>query len=293
MTIVVVGDAGMDVLVRHAGPVTPGTDQPASTRTAIGGAGANTCAWLARLGAAAVLVGRVGDDPAGRLVAGELAAAGVECALTVDQDAGTCWVVVLVDGQGQRAMLSDRGAGRRLRPDDLPSALLGRAGHLHLSGYVLLDPASRPAGRAMLAACRAAGLTTSVDPQGAVPVTDVADFLDLVGDVDLLLPNADELAMLTGSAEPESATGLLDVVGAVAVTMGAAGACWVDRDGVLVEPAERVECVDTTGAGDAFNAALLHARLGGAAPGAALRAGVAAGTAAVRFVGAQPPVRRR
>ncbi|HEX3647354.1 MAG TPA: PfkB family carbohydrate kinase, partial [Pseudonocardiaceae bacterium] len=145
MTIVVVGDAGMDVLVRHTRPIEPGTDQPAGVRTAIGGAGANLCVWL---GADAALVGRVGDDPAGRLVAAELAAAGVECVLTVDPDAGTCWVVVLVDEHGQRAMLSDRGAGRRLRAGDLPAALLARARHLHLSGYVLLDPASRAAGRA-------------------------------------------------------------------------------------------------------------------------------------------------
>jgi sugar/nucleoside kinase (ribokinase family) len=291
--IVVVGDAGMDVLVRHTRPVTPGTDQPAGVRTTIGGAGANTCAWLASLGATPTLVGRVGDDPAGRLVAGELTAAGVTCVLAVDPAAGTCWVVVLVDGHGQRAMLSDRGAGRRLRPADLPPGLLAGARHLHLSGYVLLDPASRPAGTAMLAAARAAGLTTSVDPQGAVPITDPADFLDLVRGVDLLLPNTDELVTLTGSPEPGSATALLAAVGAVAVTRGAAGASWVDEDGVLTEPAERVECVDTTGAGDAFNAALLHARLAGSSPREALRAGVTAGTAAVRFVGAQPPVRRR
>ncbi|HEY1569842.1 MAG TPA: carbohydrate kinase family protein [Pseudonocardiaceae bacterium] len=291
--IVVVGDAGMDVLVRHTKPITPGTDQPADVRTAIGGAGANTCAWLARLGATPTLVGRVGDDPAGRLVAGELTAAGVECVLAVDPEAGTCWVVVLVDGHGQRAMLSDRGAGRRLRPADLPPGPLADARHLHLSGYVLLDPASRPAGTAMLAAARDAGLTTSVDPQGVVPITDPAGFLDLVRGVDLLLPNADELVTLTGSPEPESATALLDAVGAVAVTRGAAGASWVDDDGVLTEPAERVECVDTTGAGDAFNAALLHARLAGSSPREALRAGVTAGSAAVRFVGAQPPVRRR
>jgi sugar/nucleoside kinase (ribokinase family) len=292
MTIVVVGDAAMDVLARHHHPVTPGTDQPADTRAAIGGAGANLCAWLAGLGADAALVGRVGDDPAGRIVTAELSAAGVECALTVDPAAGTCWVVVLVDGQGQRAMLSDRGAARRLRPTDLSAELLARARHLHVSGYVLLDPASRAAGTAMLATARAAGLSTSVDPQGGVPITDPAGFRELVRGVDLLLPNAAELATLTGSAEPGSAVELLGVVGAVAVTMGAAGACWIDRDGVLAEPARRVECVDSTGAGDAFDAALLHARLSGAPPREALRAGVAAGTAAVGFVGAQP-IRRR
>jgi sugar/nucleoside kinase (ribokinase family) len=283
--IIVVGDTALDVLARHHGPVVPGGDQKADIRTALGGAGANTAAWLAHLGASAILVGRVGDDPAGRQATAELTTAGVRCAHVVDPTAPTCGVVVLVDGQGQRTMLSDRGAAARLAATDLPPALLADAAHLHLSGYVLLDESSRPAGLHLLAAARAAGLTTSVDPQVAAPI---GGFIDLVDGVDLLLPNTDELAALTGSAEPGSATGLLGKVGAIAVTRGAAGACWVDRNGVVAVPAERVECVDSTGAGDAFDAATLIAWLAGAAPEDVLRAGVSAGTKAVQQVGAQP-----
>jgi sugar/nucleoside kinase (ribokinase family) len=281
--IVVVGDAGLDVLARPGGPIAAGSDTRADVRTTLGGAGANTSAWLARLGAAPTLVGRVGDDPAGRQVEAELTAAGVRCALTVDPREHTCCVVVLVEG-GQRTMLSDRGAGRRLVPTDLPS--LTGARHLHVSGYVLLDESSRAAGTAMLAAARAAGLTTSVDPQAGAPLTDIG----LVRGVDLLLPNTAELAALTGSADPDSARALLGDVGAVVVTRGAAGASWIDGDGVVDVPADQVECVDSTGAGDAFNAGLLAARLTGATPVTALQAGVAAGTSAVREVGAQPGV---
>lgn len=288
--LLVVGDAGLDVLARHDGHVTPGSDQSAQVRTTPGGAGANTAAWLAHLGERPVLVGRVGDDPAGRQVEADLTAAGVTCALAVDAEAPTCCVVVLVDGGGQRTMLSDRGAGGRLRADDLPAALLVDAGHLHLSGYVLLDERSRGAGLAMLAAARAAGLSTSVDPQTAAALPE---FRRWVRGVDLLLPNAAELAVLTGSPDPESARTLLADVGAVAVTAGADGAAWVDRDGVVEVPAERVECVDSTGAGDAFDAGALVAWRAGASGRDVLLAGVRAGTAAVRRVGAQPPVRGR
>jgi sugar/nucleoside kinase (ribokinase family) len=284
--IVVVGDAGLDVLVKHDGPVEPGGDRKADVRTALGGAGANTAAWLARNGVPVTLVGRVGDDPAGRQVTAELTAAGIRTALAVDPGEHTCCVAVLVDEHGQRTMLSDRGAGTRLRDTDLAPELLAAAGHLHLSGYVLLDESSRAAGTAMLAAARAAGLTTSVDPQTAARLPG---FLDLVRGTDLLLPNTAELAALTGSTDPESAAALLDRVGAVAVTMGAAGACWVDVHGIISIPAEMVDCVDSTGAGDAFNAATLAARQAGLAPREALRAGVTAGTAAVRYIGAQPP----
>lgn len=288
MTVLVVGDAGLDVLARHDGPVAAGGDGRAEVTTAPGGAGANTAAWLAREGVDVVLVGRVGDDPAGRQVRAELEGDGVRCVLTVDRDSRTCCVIVLVDGTGQRTMLADRGAAAHLCATDLPRALLDGAGHLHLSGYVLLDETSRAAGLAMLAAAREAGLTTSVDPQAAALIADPAAFLADLRGVDLLLPNTDELAALTGSTEPASAADLLGSVGAIALTRGADGACWVDADGIVCVTGEEALCVDTTGAGDAFDAGALAAWLAGRPPAEVLRAGVRAGGAAVGRLGARP-----
>lgn len=268
-----VGDLAVDVLVTPAAPAVPGADVPARIRTVAGGAGANTAAWLAHLGAAVTLVARVGDDAAGRGAAADLP--GVDLVLAVDPDEPTATVVVLLDGD--RTMLSDRGAAARLSPADLPS--LDGADHLHLSGYVLLDPSSRAAGLAALAAARAAGVSTSVDPQAAPALT--REFRDWVRGVDLLLPNADELAAL----------GSVPEVGAVAATDGARGATWTDPHGSWSVPAPVVEVRDPTGAGDAFDAGLLRAWLGGATRQDALRAGCAAGASAVRARGARPPRR--
>jgi sugar/nucleoside kinase (ribokinase family) len=189
-------------------------------------------------------------------------------------------VVLLADGD--RTMLSDRGAAARLAPADLPS--LDGADHLHLSGYVLIDPASRAAGRAALARARAAGLSTSVDPQVA-PALDPA-FVDDVRGVDLLLPNAAELAALGGVAA------LRDMAGAIAATDGPRAARWTDRHGTWTVHPPRTDVVDPTGAGDAFDAGLLVAWLSGSGPEAALRAGCAAGTAAVGQLGAHPTARQ-
>jgi len=278
--IAVVGDAALDVLARAGTLPAPGGDVRASIAIRPGGAGANTSAWLAALGADPVLIARIGADTAGEQVRGHLAAAGVGTALVTDHVAPTATVVVLVDGAGQRAMLADRGAAGRLAPADI--AVPAGARHLHLSGYVLLDRSSRAAGQAALAAARAAGLTTSVDPQAAALLTDPAGFLDQVRGVDLLLPSAGELAALGG------ADAALAAVRAVAVTDGPRGAAWLDRAGKVEVPGRTTEVVDTTGAGDAFDAGVLVAWTGGASPAEALAAGVAAGTRAVGAAGAWP-----
>lgn len=302
--VLVVGDVALDVLVVPAADPVPGADVPARIRTRPGGAGANTAAWLAHLGRraglAVTLAARVGADPAGRAAGAELRAAGVTPHLAVDPEAATCTVVALLGppaltaadpggpraslvGAGDRTLLSDRGAAARLTPRDLPD--VAGFDHLHLSGYVLLDASSRAAGRAALAAARAAGVTTSVDPQAAPALAAperAAAFLDDVRGVDLLLPNVDELAALGG------ADAVLRRVKAVAVSAGPAGARWADQAVRCTAPALPVTVVDATGAGDAFDAGVLVARLRGASPSDALAAGCAAGAAAVRRLGARP-----
>jgi sugar/nucleoside kinase (ribokinase family) len=286
--IVVVGDAALDVIARHDKPLPHGGDARAKIRFTGGGSGANTALWLRSLDAETTLLARIGNDPGGRLIRAELEAAGVRCAFAVDPEAPTCCVVVMVDGSGQRSMLADRGANQRFCPEDVTPDVLAGASHLHLSGYVLLDPPSRAAGLAALAAAREHGLTTSVDPQAAAHITDPAAFLDDVRGVDLLMPNTEELVALTGSADPASAKELLGTVGAVVVTAGLDGASWVDAGGVTSVPAVEADCLDSTGAGDAFDAGVLTGWLAGESTVDVLRHGTRLGALAVGKVGPQP-----
>jgi sugar/nucleoside kinase (ribokinase family) len=283
-----VGDVGLDVLVRPDGPVAVGSDTRSDVRLTQGGAGANTAAWLVACGADGLLIGRVGaDEPAG-LVRSALARAGVWAALAVDDRLPTCCVVVLVDRDGVRTMLPSRGASGALSAADVAAVDLSEVDHLHLSGYVLLDSSSRAAGLAALDLARRAGLTTSVDPQAAALLGDPTQFLSDIRGIDLLLPNEDELVALTGGTGVAAARQLLGHVGAVACTAGERGATWVDQHGTAHAPAVPTTVVDPTGAGDAFNAGLLAAWLGGVPPEEALRGGVRAGANAVATLGARP-----
>jgi sugar/nucleoside kinase (ribokinase family) len=204
------------------------------------------------------LVGCVGDDGAGTALAAGLAAAGVRTALHTVPGAVSGTIVALVEPGGERSMLADRGANDALAPADLPA--LAPGGHLHLSGYTLLGAVSRAAGRAALAAARAAGCTVSVDPASTAPLAEAGTerwLADTAG-VDLLLPNAAEARLLTGCADPaDAARALAARHRAVAVTLGADGALWCAGGDVLHRPALPVDVVDTTGAGDAFAAGAL------------------------------------
>ncbi len=214
----------------------------------------------------------------------------VRLAVDPTQPTGAC--VVLIDASGERTMLPDAGANSWLRPEHLPTLEFTSPGHLHLSGYTLVNPRTRDAALAALHLARGAGMTTSVDPATSAPLEAVgpATFLDWVAGVDLLLPNADEARILTGHDDPlRAGTALLHHFPEVVVKLGAAGALWCGQGAEpLRVPAEPVDVVDTTGAGDAFAAGFLRALGAGDGPDEALRAGCALAAQAVRAVGGRP-----
>ena len=202
--ILVVGDIITDIVAVHSGVIVPDSDTQARITTTGGGSGANTAAWLAHLGVAVDLLGAVGVDPAGEERIAELTEAGVGCGYVVwSRTSPTGTIIVLTDGQ-HRTFLTDRGANRELEPSDVDDALeaLPDVAHVHLSGYTLLDEASRPAGLRALTAAAERGLTTSVDAASAEPLRQAGPdrFLDWTRGVDLLLANVDEARVLIGLA---------------------------------------------------------------------------------------------
>jgi ribokinase len=296
----VVGDIVTDILAVHSETLAVDSDTPARISLTGGGSAANTAAWLASTGAAVELLSVVGADVAGDDRLAELAAVGVGCGqIRRTSAAPTGSVIVLAQGQ-DRTMLNDRGANHELHPSDVDAALsaLPDVAHVHLSGYSLLDHSSRPAGLRALAAAAERGLSTSVDAASAAPLRRVGAgaFLSWVRHADLLFANLDEaqvLAESTMESVAALATALAHAVPGVVVKLGPGGAVWASADGVISVPAEPAIVVDTTGAGDAFAAGLLAARMAGLDLVAALVAAVRLGAQAVGIVGGRPVSPRR
>jgi len=282
-----------DMLAKADGEITLGTDTFVPIQLAAGGSGANAAAWLARSGVETHFVGRVGDDVFGGFLEGEMERSGVKSYLARDPSLATGKVFVLVDGAGERTMITDRGAGEALRPEDLPETLF-TAGHLHLSGYTLSGGSRRETAKKALSLARGAGMTVSVDPSSIPLLESVGPdrFMEWTRGADLFFPNFTEGEALTGETSPNRILEkLLPYYPAVVLKLGPEGAVYADAGGNLLrEPAAPARVEDTTGAGDAFSAGFLAAWLEGEPPAEALRRGVGLAARAVGRVGARPTV---
>jgi sugar/nucleoside kinase (ribokinase family) len=201
--VVVVGDLLYDMLARVEEPAAFGTDTFGKVHAAAGASGANAAAWLASLGVQTHFVGRIGDNVLGEALAAELKRSGVAPHLTRDRSLATGKVLVLVDGAGERTMITDRGAGETLSPEDLPEILF-RGGHLHLSGYTLSGGSRRETTLRALRLTYEAGMSTSVDLSSVALLGEMGPerFLKWTWGVDLCFPNFEEGALLGGADGP-------------------------------------------------------------------------------------------
>jgi sugar/nucleoside kinase (ribokinase family) len=244
-----------------------------------GGSAANAALAAARRGARAAVIGRVGADAPGRLVADTLATAGVEPMLAVDEDAPTGCVIVV----GDTSIVADPGASARLALTDLPKRLEARA--VLVSGYSLLQPGPEAAARAALERATADWLAVDAASARLVAAFGADRFLDATATANVLLANADEARTLTGLDAEQAALMLARQYRVVCIKLGRDGAI-AAADGDIVRADVRpLDRADTLGAGDAFAGGFLFALAGGAEPAVALR--TACDTATATLLGSK------
>ncbi|MFK0151639.1 ribokinase [Streptomyces sp. NPDC090499] len=283
--LLVVGSANADLVIDverrpGAGETVLGGD----LATHPGGKGANQAVAAARLGARTALLARVGDDAHGRLLLDSQRAAGADTVGVLVGGAPTGVALITVDPSGDNSIVVSPGANARLTPADVQAAVC-----LFHASRVVSTQLEIPL-ETVLEVVRnlAPGSRFVLNPSPPRPLPG-----EVLAACDPLIVNEHEARVILGEAcvseEPADWARLLLAKGpkSVVVTLGAEGALVADGDGVSHVPSVKVDAVDTTGAGDAFTAALA-VRLGAGAPlpeAAAYAARV--GAAAVTRRGAQ------
>jgi ribokinase len=271
MRVVCAGHVNWDVRLRVDRLPAPDDEAQVHERSASGGgSAANVAVCLSHLGVESRLFGSVGDDEPGRRTLAGLREAGVDPLVTVVEDAQTTIKYILVDADGEVALLGTDGANEAVDPADVSPSLLEGADCVHLTGQ-RPDTAHRIAA---LAAER--DILVSFDPGRRLPDRDYADVLELA---DLVFVTDREAEAVEASA-PRQVT-----------KHGVDGATYVGPDGEYAHPGFGVEsAVDTTGAGDAFAAGFLSAWLSDRDPEAALSLANACGALAASTYGPRPDI---
>ncbi|MBM1175266.1 carbohydrate kinase family protein [Microvirga arabica] len=252
---------------------------------AAGGGAYITAAHLASLGRPAALLTRLGSDPLSQSLNPELEASGIDLSFVErSPDAGPQPTVALVR-HGERAFVSRRAGGSR--PATLDQALSAPdVAHLHIAEFATLKDSPE-----VIALARRFGLTISLDPSWDDElIRRGSDFFEICAGIDLLLPNVEEGKALTGESADEAILGSLrERFPLVVLKRGEHGAVASYGSTSVSAEALRVNVVDTTGAGDAFNAGFLHSWLSTSDLERSLAAGIEAGGLSVQSAGGVPP----
>jgi sugar/nucleoside kinase (ribokinase family) len=286
--LLVIGDANPDLVLR-GGDVVPAFGQEErlvdEARLDLGGSGAIMACGAARLGLRTAFVGVLGDDPFGRFAREALADRGVDvtkCLVEPDRPTG---VTVVLSRTDDRAMLTSLGTIADLRGSRIDANMLTSARHVHVGSYFLQE-ALQPDLPDLFRWAHDAGATTSVDPNWDPTERWDGGLLELLRLTDYFLPNSAEARAITGIDDIDVATESLSERGTtLAVKFGQGGGLAMSGGEVVHVEAVPVDVVDTTGAGDSFDAGFLAGRLAGMTIERSLQLAVACGSLSARAPG--------
>lgn len=289
--VCVVGDVMLDVIVRPLGDIATTSDTPSTVRVARGGSGANLAVAVRASGCEVLYVGAAGADGARAIFLEALRAGDVAAHLEV-VPAETGAVVALVQPDGQRAMLTDRGANSLLSEEFVLDQLSESFDHVHVSGYLLLDEATRHVAVSALDFARGRGHSTSIDVCSVAPLRAMTPtaFLSAARHAGQLFANEEEALVLSGCDDVSQALAMFGAqFDEVVITRGPRGAIASAEGERFSVKSLATTVLDTTGAGDAATGAYLGARLLGESPPAALSSAMAASARVVAGLGAGQP----
>ncbi|MCB0111315.1 MAG: carbohydrate kinase family protein [Caldilineaceae bacterium] len=263
--VIVVGELNADLIL--TGDVIPAFGQAEKliddATLTLGSSSAIFACGAARLGLRVAFIGKVGDDEFGRFVIAQLQARHVDTSGVIVDPSIKTGLSVILSQPHDRAILTHLGSIAALRYAEIDQRLLARGRHLHLGSYFLLD-ALRPAIPALFAAAHRHGLTTSLDTNYDPAAVWDGGLHDVLAHTDLFLPNETELRAIAHLDDiPSALAALATDSRLVAAKLGPDGALVYSKGQIFRSPSVAVDVVDTTGAGDSFDAGFIYGHLAG------------------------------
>jgi sugar/nucleoside kinase (ribokinase family) len=286
--LLAIGDIAWDIFIRPEGDLVRGSDVLGTVDVMPGGAAANVAVWARRLGADVTLIGKIGDDTLGSLMRAHLDGEGVgRHVITVCGGLSTR-VGILVSADGEHSFVIDHTKVLRLDEGDAPPSLEDGADAVFFNGYDIFLARSTGFLGALLAEARRRRLPVLFDPSSfaLIDTFGPSRLIEGVGPIDVLLANDAEADALRAGRPLESLEAWARLT---VVKQGPRGASAFAPGDAWHAAANPVSVVDTTGAGDAFDAAFMVEWLATRDVEAALRAGNRLGAHVAGHLGAQPP----
>jgi sugar/nucleoside kinase (ribokinase family) len=282
----VAGDANVDLLVEGPLDLEPGTEKQASdVNLVLGGSSAITAFNLSRLGSRVTFAGVIGQDEFGRLVEEKLSSGGVDLTGLRRIAGSKTGLTIWHTASGKRAGVTYPGTIAMLKSTDITSSLLEIARHLHLGAYFLQTQLHSSAPE-LFAHAHRLGLTTSLDCNYDPETRWDSNLLRVLPHLDFFFPNEDEALRVSGQSSTVEAARFLAAIGnTVVVKCGAKGALVARGNELYSVPAAPACVVETTGAGDSFNAGFLSEFLRGSTLQVCMQAATQAGARCTERVG--------
>jgi sugar/nucleoside kinase (ribokinase family) len=263
--IVVVGELNVDLVLTGLSSLPAyGEGRLArDMRFTLGSSSAIFASNASRLGAKVGFIGKAGVDEFGEFTLRSLEQSGVDVSQVVKDSFGRTGICVLLSFPHEYAMIAYPGVRETFSLADVDFDYVKAARHLHLSSYYL-KPALRPDCRTLFQRAKELGLSTSLDPDYD-PDGKWDEIQELLPWVDVFLPNEYEATRIAGAADVESACAhWRDLPTVNVIKRGANGVLTAAGNRVIASPAFAVHPIDTTGAGDSFDAGFLYKYIQGA-----------------------------
>ncbi len=263
MKVVVIGELNPDLILRNYSSFPElGKEVVVEDCVLTMGSATAICAMgLAKLGNRVRFVTKVGPDTYGDFCTDILKKAGIDVSYVEHDPATKTGITVSVSSPRDRALVTYLGAMGVFDGSGVTPEVFEGCDHLHMSSY-FLQTGLRPHFARLMRMARAQGLTTSIDPGFDPSETWAADLRETLREADVFFPNEVELRGVTGEADEESAVRSLANGRTLTIAkLGSRGCLTFVDDRIYKQGPFPVKPVDTTGAGDTFNAGFLHAWL--------------------------------